>query len=263
MVMNKLKTLEIVAIHGSFHGPEIMQRVSNIWSGDHEVVTPNLPLEDVRANRQTYAEVADNESRQFENPIFFGWSMGGLIAIRTALLRIKRGRRVAGLILVNTAMDETINTQRALSVPEKYTPEYKMALDKHEDHAGRTIIHPSDANFLYCDGLSDKDRDMVVNQLRPQYRKNTTPLITTIPDVPIKAFGGLYDRVVPPGHLKSATKRVLGVDADMIEAGHESILTHAEFLGKKTIEFATDISEPRGGISSWKIFSSSTHQATT
>jgi prepilin-type processing-associated H-X9-DG protein len=261
--MSKPKTLEIVAIHGSFHGPEIMERVTCIWSDDHKVVTPNLPLEDLSANRQTYAETADDESKQFDNPIFFGWSMGGLIAIRTALLRIRRGQKVAGLVLVNTAMDETITSQHAFAVPEKYTPEYKMALNRHEDGDGRTIIHPSDANFLYCDGLSNEDKDMVINQLRSQYRKNATSLIPTIPNIPIKVFGGLYDRVVPPGHLQSATKQVLGVDAEMIKMGHESILTHAEFLGKKTLEFASDISEPRGGISSWKIFSSSTHQATS
>lgn len=189
----------------------------------HDVVAPDLPVEDDSAGLSAYAEIVVNAIGDRTNLIVVGQSLGGYTA------PIVCNRAPARLLVLVAAM-----------IPAPGEPAEEML-------ANTGYVPPkqndsSDLAIFY----HDVEPGLAAEALAKGRRQSETPgkepwPLAAWPDVPTRFLLCRNDRIFPPSWLRRVVRERLAITPDEIDSGHTPALSHPTELVGWLESYRTDV----------------------
>ena len=210
-----------VLVHGSWHGPWVWEPVAlELRKRGHEVVAPELPIDEAGATWQDYADrVAGALGDRAQETILVGHSAG---AIPVAIAASDNAPRLAVYLTPS-------NPARVL--PEDRPVRLKPELDvvvKYDDQ-GRDYLDVEDAVSVFYSRLDRSTARWAASQLRPQAETGEIPLERP-PSVPSAFIYASHDEVFTTEGMIWSAKHVFGLEPIEIDTGHTPQLEAPEDL---------------------------------
>jgi hypothetical protein len=223
--------MNIVLLHGAFHGPWCWDLLTPVLEDlGHQVGATDLPITDPLAGAAAYADaVIESIAGWHEPPVVVAHSLAGLVGPLVAARR-----PVARLILLAAIMPVpglSADQQSASDPWVSYVPSVLELTDLGED---TMAIGPTSATELFFPDVAPDVASWAAGQLRPQaYRilREVTPLAAW-PDVPVSSIVCRDDRAVDAGWGRAAARTRLGIEPVEIEGGHSPFLARPAELGR-------------------------------
>jgi pimeloyl-ACP methyl ester carboxylesterase len=198
----------------------------------HEVVAPDLPAGDDGAGLADYADTAVRAIGDRAGVIVVAQSMAAFSA-PMACERIDAARMILVAPMI-PAPGETPGEWWTASGQEAA----QRALDVRE---GRDPDATLDVRATF---LHDVPEDVVAEAFaRPEPRQSGTPFgdpwpLDAWPDVPTDVIAGRFDRLFPLEFMRELARQRLGVEAEVVDAGHLVALSRPDELAQR-LEAAT------------------------
>jgi pimeloyl-ACP methyl ester carboxylesterase len=189
----------------------------------HDVVAPDLPVEDDSAGLSAYADVVVKAIGGRDHLVVVAQSYGGYVA------PIVCDRVPVRLMVLVAAMVPTPGEPaEAMLANTGYVP------PKQEDSSERAIFY------------HDVDPALATEALAKGRRQSKTPgrepwPLTAWPDVPTRFLLCRHDRIFPAEWLRRVVKQRLGVTADEIESGHTPALSRPQELVQRLEDYRAEV----------------------
>jgi pimeloyl-ACP methyl ester carboxylesterase len=223
--------MDIVLIHGSFHGPWCWDLVRpHLEQRGHRVIAVDLPIAEPGRGAADYANVVIAATGDSTVPVIVAHSMGGLVAPLVAAQR-----EVRSLIFLAAFLPKPGTSAQAQRGAEPIDPPVLPSTAQWTD-LGDNIwgIGPDTAAELMYSDVPEETRDWAIRHLRPQCYDvihEETPL-TAWPDVKSGVIVCEDDRAINPEWVRSAARDRLGVDAVGIPGAHSPFLARPAELAE-------------------------------
>jgi pimeloyl-ACP methyl ester carboxylesterase len=215
-------------VHGAWHGAWCWERLLGpLRERGFEVVTVDLPCEDVEAGLEADADVIAGALRDVDGDVMaVGHSLGGLPLTLVAARRPVRA--VVYLAAFVPSPGESMTDQFRSSPEPVLLFEGGRELDDHG--RSRWVDADTTARILYPD-LPDGVAAWAFPQLRWQAATSQRePHPTDLPDVPAVSFVCTADRIVNPAWSRRVSLQRLGVEPIELPGGHFPMLTAPDAL---------------------------------
>jgi pimeloyl-ACP methyl ester carboxylesterase len=224
--------VNILLVHGAFHGPWCWDRLTPVLERlGHAVVAVDLPISDTSACASEYADTAVHSfaPEWDEPPVVVAHSLAGLVAPIVA-----SRRPVARLIFLAAILPipgMSADAQRASEPWATYRPTTLEYTDLGEDTLS---VGPNTATELFFHDVAPDVAAWAVEHLRPQCTRileEVTPL-EAWPSVPASYIVCRDDRAVDADWGRAAARERLGVEAVELGGGHSPFLSRPVELGQ-------------------------------
>jgi pimeloyl-ACP methyl ester carboxylesterase len=216
--------MDIVLIHGSFHGAWCWDLLRpHLERLGHRVITVDLPVTTPGLGAGDYAETVLQAIGTATSPVLVAHSMGGLVAPLVA-----SQREVRALIFLAAFLPRQGMSAQAQRGEEPIDPTILPTTAEWTD-LGQNVwgIGPTTATEVFYSDLPGQTAAWAVQQLRPQCYDvihEVTPL-TAWPDVTSHVIVCEDDRAINPDWVRSAARDRLGVEAVGIPGSHSPFLS--------------------------------------
>ncbi len=216
--------MNIVLIHGSFHGAWCWERLRpHLEQLGHRVTAMDLPVTEAGRGAADYAQTVVEAIDDATAPVVVAHSMGGLVAPLVALQR-----DVRSLIFLAAFLPKPGTSAQAQRGEEPIDPPVQPRTAEWTDLGGNVWgIGPDTASEIFYPDVPELTRDWALERLRPQCYdviQELTPL-RAWPDVKSQVIVCEDDRAINPAWVRSAARDRLGVDAVGIPGAHSPFLT--------------------------------------
>ena len=216
--------LEIVLVHGAYHGPWCWELLTpELERLGHRVTAVDLPVSDPSAGAARYADVAVEAMAGLDEPVLLGHSMGGLV-----IPIVAEQRPVRHLVFLAAFLPipgRSMNAQRqAEPIDGQVAPTTAEWTDLGDDV---WQVGPHTATEIFFHDAPPELAAWAAARLRPQcYRvmSEASPLASW-PQVPADYILCRDDRAANPAWGRLAARERLGVGAVEIDGGHSPFLT--------------------------------------
>jgi pimeloyl-ACP methyl ester carboxylesterase len=200
----------------------------------HEVVTPDLPVEDDTAGLAEYADVVAGAIGDRAGVVLVAQSMGGF----TAPLVCDRVP-VSMLVFLNAMIPQ----------PGESPGEWwgntgsHAAFEALAAEQGRSTDGDFDVDGVF---LHDLPADVKAALLaRGEPKQSETPFERPLPldrwpDVPVRVLVGRDDRLFPLAFQRRVANERLGVIPDEMDGGHLCALSHPDELARRLLAYAAE-----------------------
>lgn len=218
-----------VLVHGSWHGPWVWERVAaELRDRGHEVVAPELPIDEVGATWQDYADkVTDALGHRADEAILVGHSAG---AIPVAIAASRSAPRLTVYLTPSNPARELPEDR-----PVRFKPELDAVI-KYDDR-GRDYLDVEDAVSVFYRRLDPSTARWAASRLRPQAETGDIPLERP-PAVPSVLVYARHDEVFTTEGMLWSAKYVFGVEPIAIDTGHTPQLEAPNDLADVLEDFA-------------------------
>ncbi|MFD4367801.1 alpha/beta fold hydrolase [Rhodococcus sp. NPDC058521] len=212
-------------------------RVSPMLSNNgHAVITVDLPYADAEAGQYEFADlVAEGAACTAQPLILVAQSMSAF---------------TAAIVCEKIEVDLLVLVAPMLPAPGESPGQWwentgqeaaRRAADVEE---GRNPDAPMDPIPLFFHDVPPEVADEVLG--RGEVTMADTPFETvwdaqSWPEVPIRVVAGRYDRLFPLDFLEKLARDRVGVDVDVVDAGHLIALSRPEQLAALLEEYVTDL----------------------
>jgi pimeloyl-ACP methyl ester carboxylesterase len=216
-------------VHGAWHGAWCWDALAaELRAAGHSVSAAELPMEDLGAGCERYAELVAAACDGAEAPIVVGHSMGGLTIPLVAALR-----PVRMLVYLCALVPRPGRSPFALDAGEPPIQPAGFAASGR-DAAGRSYWNAADSTAaLYADCAPDVAAAACA-RLRPQApRPSTEPCpLDALPGVAVASVIATDDAAVRPEWSRWTARRRLGVEPVELPGGHSPMLSRPAALAQ-------------------------------
>jgi pimeloyl-ACP methyl ester carboxylesterase len=219
-----------VLVHGSWHGAWVWDPVGDELRGrGHEAVAPELPIDDVKATWQNYADhVIEAVGGCAGETVVVGHSAG---AIPVAIAASQAAPRLTVYLTPSNPARELPPGR-----PERFKPEIDAVI-KYDDQ-GRDYLDAEDAVSLFYPRLDQSTAQWAASRLRPQADTGDVPLDRPPPVASVFVYA-LHDEVFTTEGMVWSAKHVFGVNPIAIDTGHTPQLEAPKELADLLEKLAT------------------------
>ena len=187
----------------------------------HDVIAPDLPVEDDDAGFEQYADVVIDAIGARRNLIVVAQSMGGCVAP-----------------LVCAHVPATLMVLVAAMVPSPGEPTEALFTN-----TGFKPASPAPADEIET-FYQDVEPSLAKAALAHSKKQSETPgkqpwPLERWPDVPTRFLVCTNDRMFPATWLRRVVRERLGIEADEIESGHTPALSHPDELVRRLEAYRT------------------------
>lgn len=190
----------------------------------HDVVAPDLPVDDDSAGLSVYADVVVEAIGDRDDLVIVGQSFGGYVA------PIVCNRRKAMLLVLVAAM---------IPAPG----ESAEAMFDNTGWAPTLQDDPSDLAIFYHDVDPALAREALARGRRQSETPGKEPWpLSAWPDVPTRCVLCRNDRLFPAEWMRRVVRDRLGITADEMDSGHTPALSHAGELIRRLEEYRVQTS---------------------
>lgn len=223
--------MNIVLVHGSYHGPWCWERLTpELERRGHNVTAVDLPISDPEIGAAGYADALEAQVDWSEPPIIVAHSTGGLTVPIVAARRPVRRLVFLASMLPKPGMSTGEQRQvEPIDGPGPISPPQFTDLGDNV-----WMVGPTTATEMFFQDASPELAGWAVAQLRPQaYRAmdEITPL-EAWPDVPSAYVVCREDRALNPEWARGAARERLGIEPLEIDGGHSPFLTRPAELAE-------------------------------
>jgi pimeloyl-ACP methyl ester carboxylesterase len=216
--------MDIVLIHGSFHGAWCWEPVRpHLEQRGHRVIPVDLPVSVPGMGGAEYAQTVLEAIEDSVEPAVVAHSMGGLVAPLVAA-----HREIRSLVFLAAFLPKVGTSAQAQRGLEPIDPQVLPRTAQWTDHGNNVWgIGPDTATELFYSDLPVETAQWAVGHLRPQCYDvihEVTPLAAW-PDVKSSVIVCEDDRAINPDWVRSAARDRLGVDAVGIPGSHSPFLS--------------------------------------
>jgi pimeloyl-ACP methyl ester carboxylesterase len=181
----------------------------------HDVVAPDLPVDDDSAGLSAYADVVVAAIGERDNLVVVAQSFGGYVA------PIVCERVPARLLVLVTAM----------------IPAPGESAEAMFANTGYTAVAQDDSSDLAI-FYHDVEPTLAAEALAKSRRQSDTPgkepwLLAAWPDVPTRYLLCRADRIFPAAWVRRVVRDRLGITPDEIDSGHTPALSHPRELAQR------------------------------
>lgn len=222
-----------VLFPGAGSGPDHWKLVTPLLaSSGHETITPDLPCEDDAAGLPEYTAAALDAIGEREGLILVGQSLGAFTA---AAVADARGAELIvylnGMIPIEgeTPGEWWGNVGHAEAAAELFAKHGPMGAWTEPDFL-EVFLHDVPAENAAVEAPREQGGGIF-----------GTPLTSYPAQVPARAIGGSRDRFFPIDFQKALARERLGIELDVIEAGHAAALANPEELAAQLLAYAEEI----------------------
>ena len=215
-------------VHGAWHGAWCWERLLEpLEQRGHGAVAMDLPVEDLEAGLETYADiVAAFLAPAEDDVIVVGHSLNGLV-----LPLVAARRPVAALVYLCAFIPvegQSMNDQFRSS------PEPILTFSDRPQPDGEGRSHwpdPAAATRALYPDLTDEDAAWAFAQLRPQASTTQQEACPSgLPAVRAVSMIGAYDSGLNPAWARRVARERLGAEPIELAAGHFPMITEPEAL---------------------------------
>ncbi len=189
----------------------------------HDVVAPDLPIDDDSAGLSAYAQVVVDAIGSRDNLVVVGQSFGGYVAPIVC-------DRVSAklLVLVAAMIPAPSESAHSMFANTGYTPE------KQGDSSDVAIFYHDVEPVLAAEALAKgrTQSDTPWNEPWP---------LAAWPDVPTRYLLCRDDRIFPAEWVRRVARDRLGIVADEIDSGHTPALSHPQELVQRLDAYRVDV----------------------
>jgi pimeloyl-ACP methyl ester carboxylesterase len=216
--------MDIVLIHGSFHGAWCWERLRpQLEQRGHRVIAVDLPIAAPGKGATEYAQTVVDSLGDADEPVVVAHSMGGLVAPLVAAQR-----EVRSLIFLAAFMPKVGMSAQAQRGEEPIDPPVLPSTAQWSDFGDNVWgVGPDTATELFYSDLPAETAQWAVSQLRPQCYDvihEVTPL-QAWPDIRSGVIVCEDDRAINPDWVRAAARDRLGVEAVRIPGSHSPFLS--------------------------------------
>ena len=214
-------------VHGAWHDGSCWELVAPLLEQrGHRVVAPDLPISDLDATYEDYAQVVLDALGEDEEPfVLVGHSLGSdtipLVAVRRTPERlVYLCPRLGGF------------TDRPAGEPRAFLAPQKLPRDNEE---GLAAWAPDDAVQVLYSGVDPALAQTMAARLRPQAAvfRRPYPLAEPPPGIPATLIHGADDEFFDPAWSRWVARELLGVAPMEIRGGHFPMLERPEELAEQ------------------------------
>ena len=227
----KEQTIDVVLIHGAYHGPWCWDLLSEaLRARGHGVVCPELPIDDPSAGTAAYADAVTPSIVHLDEPVLVAHSMAGTVSPLVAAARPIRKLVFLAAFLAKPGTSCQQQRQKE-PVDPPYEPSRVEFTPIGEDLW--TVGDETATEIFFHDVPPDRTA-WALARLRPQcYRwmTETTPL-QAWPEVPVAAVVCTDDHAINPDWVRTAAQDRLGIEAREIDGGHSPFLSRPAELAE-------------------------------
>lgn len=225
-------------VHGSWHGAWCWEYLQNeLESGGHKTIAIELPVEDVNATYDTYADVVADALSGETDPVLVGHSRAGNV-----IPRVVGKIAVKKLIFLCSSLEYSTlhgyGYEENTSLPLRNPPEYHHGIRWDSDN--HTIYDEELAKYYFYHDCNPEQQQWAVKHMRPQRKPVTEPALSSRPAVPHAYIVATEDRIIRPEWSRHIARKYLGVEPVSIESGHSPFLSVPVELAKQIIEISND-----------------------
>jgi pimeloyl-ACP methyl ester carboxylesterase len=217
-------------VHGSWHGSWCWDLITPLLQqAGHDVVAPDLPIEDKAASFDTYADVVCSALDEYsDDVVLVAHSMGGQIAPLIATRRpVRHLVYLAALVpQIGLSLLEQMTEEPNMVNPAQLTG---LTFDTEKETAARDDVDISRQLFFAdCD---DATATAAIERLRPQagYPSMVRTSLTEHPKVRCSYIACTGDQMVSLEWARRIAKS-LGADLTELPGGHSPFLSRPEVL---------------------------------
>jgi pimeloyl-ACP methyl ester carboxylesterase len=221
-------------LHGAASDSWYWHRVAPyLRAGGHEVIAPDLPVEDQSAGLAEYVDTAAEAAGDREDVVVVAQSLAGLIAPLLA------DRASVSLIVLVAAMTPAPNETGGEWWANTGQAE---AARRHAIEEGRDPDADLDPVETF---LHDVPADVAAESAR-HVRNQTERLfgdpwpLAQWPDVPTRFVLALDDRLFPADFQRRVVRERLGITPDEIDTGHLPALSKPKELADLLLQYVSD-----------------------
>lgn len=224
--------MNIVLVHGAFHGPWCWELLTPVLERlGHSVVAVDMPISDPSAGASEYADAVLRSMvpEWDEPPVIVAHSMAGLVAPLVATRR-----PVARLVFLAAILPEpgmSADEQRSTEPWATFVPSSSEFTDLGDDVQR---VGPNTAKELFFNDVAPELANWAVGHLRPQCLRvinEPTPLAAWL-DVPASYIVCRDDRAVNADWGRAAARGRLGIEPVELDGGHSPFLSRPGELGQ-------------------------------
>lgn len=223
-------------VHGSGHGAWCWDEAeTELRQQGHRTISMDLPVDDVQADFDDYANVVVDELKDEEDIILVGHSRGCNVSHRAAgRLSCRMLIDICGSFEPSTIGRPT--EKEKLSMPVKYSEGYLKGIITRSD--GLTVYDPEMARELLYHDCDPEVTERALRLLRPQRRSGNEPRLTIWPDIPQIYIVCSDDRVLNPEWSRYVAEKWLKIPTVEFPSGHSPFLSKPKKLAETLLSLA-------------------------
>ena len=226
-------------VHGAWHGAWCWELLADELIGrGHEVVAPDLPIDDPSAGAEAYTQVIlDALAGAEPDLVLVGHSLGGLTVPVVAQRLAAMGRPVRRMVLLAPLLPRPGRSVEELrgDEPDQLMPGLSAGQIRHPDRS--TTWQPQAAIATMYPDAPAPLAEWAANRLRRQYwliTQEITPLIAW-PAGEVSVIACASDGVVNPDWVRRVARVRLGVEAYVLPGDHSPFLSRPAQLADRLL----------------------------
>lgn len=223
-------------VHGSWHGAWCWDELQNeLGQLGHASLSVDLPIEDLYATFDDYADSAVNAFKGAENLVLVGHSRAGNVLPRAAGQLAARQMIFVAASFEYSTISHPTPTERQ-DVPLRNSPEFNDGV-RHIGN-GLTAFNKDKAKNLFYNDCDEATQDWAVSKFRNQLRTDIGPKLDVWPKIPAEYVICNNDRVLRPAWSEYVSRKWLGVEPTYFESDHSPFLSHPKSFAQFLINLA-------------------------